>query len=137
MPCIPKARIDISSSGRQNKGKYFSQPLPSEKTRFESFHLDPSIRKNKNYMKKKLKLPKFKNEDAERAFWSRIKLSDYFEPSDFVSVSFPNLKPSSSPISIRIPSPLLFRLKEQANELGIPYQALIKKYLADKVKTEG
>lgn len=88
-------------------------------------------------MKEKLKLPKFKNEDAERAFWSRIKLNDYFEPSDFVPVSFPNLKPSSSPISIRIPSPLLFRLKEQANELGIPYQALIKKYLADKVKTEG
>lgn len=89
-------------------------------------------------MKKKLKLPKFKNnEDAERAFWSRIKLNDYFEPDDFVSVLFPNLKPSSSPISIRIPSPLLFRLKERANELGIPYQALIKKYLADKVKTEG
>lgn len=87
-------------------------------------------------MKKKLKLPKFKNEDAERAFWSRLRLNDYFEPSDFVPVSFPNLKPSSSPISIRIPSPLLFRLKEQANELGIPYQALIKKYLADKVKTE-
>ena len=84
-------------------------------------------------MKKKLKLPKFRNEDAERAFWSRIKLDDYFEPSDFKSVSFPNLKPSSSPISILIPSPLLYRLKERANELGIPYQALIKSYLAEKV----
>lgn len=82
---------------------------------------------------KKLNIPKFKNEDAERAFWSKVKLNDYFEPSDFEPVSFPNLKPSSSPISIRLPSPLLFRLKEQANELGIPYQALIKKYLSDKV----
>lgn len=84
-------------------------------------------------MKKKLKLPKFKNENAERAFWSRIKLDDYFEPSDFVPVSFPNLKPSSSPISIRLPSPLLFRIKERANELGVPYQALIKSYLAEQV----
>jgi len=87
-------------------------------------------------MEKKLKLPKFKNEDAERAFWSKIKLNDYFEPSDFEPVSFPNLKPSSSPISIRLPSPLLFRIKEQANELGSPYQALIKKYLSDKVWTK-
>ncbi len=84
---------------------------------------------------KRLSIPKFKNEDAERAFWSKIKLNDYFEPSDFEPVSFPNLKPSSSPISIRLPSPLLFRIKEQANELGIPYQALIKKYLSDKVET--
>ena len=84
-------------------------------------------------MKKKLKLPKFKNEAAERAFWSRIKLNDYFEPGDFKRVSFPNLKPSSHPISIRLPSSLLFRIKERANELGIPYQALIKKQLADSM----
>ena len=85
-------------------------------------------------MKKKLKLPKFKNEDAERAFWSRIKLNEYFEPSDFELVSFPNLKPSSNPISIRLPASLLYRLKERANELGIPYQALIKQHLADAVR---
>lgn len=83
---------------------------------------------------KKLKIPKFKNEDAERSFWSRIKLNDYFEPSDFERVSFPNLKPSSQPISIRLPSPLLFRIKERANELGIPYQALIKNYLAENIQ---
>ena len=85
-------------------------------------------------MRKKLKLPKFKSEDAERVFWSRVKLNDYFEPSDFERVSFPNLKPSSQPVSIRLPSPLLFRLKERANELGVPYQALIKKYLAEKIE---
>ena len=82
---------------------------------------------------KKLRLPKFKSEAQERAFWSKVKLNDYFEQSDFKRVSFPNLKPSSSPISIRIPSPLLYRLKECANELGIPYQALIKSYLAERV----
>ena len=45
-------------------------------------------------MKKKLILPKFKNEDQERDFWSEIDLSEYFEPKDFVPVSFPNLKPT-------------------------------------------
>ena len=81
-------------------------------------------------MKGKLKIPKFKNEDAEREFWSNVDLTDYFEAKDFTSVSFPNLKPSSRAISIRLPEAMLMRLKEQANELHVPYQALIKQYIA-------
>ena len=84
-------------------------------------------------MKKKLKLPKFKNEDEERDFWSKIDLSEYFEPSDFVPVSFPNLKPTSRSISIRLPEYLLDRIKERANEINIPYQSLIKGYLKEAV----
>lgn len=87
-------------------------------------------------MKKKFSVPKFKNENAERDFWSRVKLNDHFQPDDFVSASFPNLKPSSQPISIRLPSPLLFRIKERANELGIPYQALIKSVLSENLKAK-
>jgi len=84
-------------------------------------------------MLKKLKLPKFKNEDEERNFWSKLDLSEYFEPSDFVPVSFPNLKPTSHPISIRIPDYLLNRVKERANAINIPYQSLIKKYIEEGV----
>lgn len=80
-------------------------------------------------MKKRLVLPKFKNEDAERDFWAKLDLSKYFEAGDFESVSFPNLKPTSHPISIRIPDYLLNHVKEQANELNIPYQTLIKQYI--------
>ena len=80
-------------------------------------------------MKKALKIPKFKNEDKERDFWSEIDLSEYFEPEDFIKVSFPNLKPTSRSISIRIPEYLLNRVKEKANELNIPYQSLIKEYI--------
>jgi len=80
-------------------------------------------------MKKKLKIPKFKNEDEEREFWWNLDLSEYFDPDDFVPVSFPNLKPTTRPISIRIPEYLLNRVKEQANELNIPYQSLIKQYI--------
>jgi len=84
-------------------------------------------------MKKPLKLPKFKNEDQERKFWAKIDLSEYFEPSDFKSVSFPNLKPTTRPISIRLPEYLLNRLKEKANEINVPYQSLIKGYLKKAV----
>jgi predicted DNA binding CopG/RHH family protein len=78
---------------------------------------------------KKLNIPKFKNEDEEREFWAKIDLSDYFSKADFETVSFPNLKPTTQPISIRIPKILLNQIKEKANELNIPYQSLIKIYL--------
>ena len=84
-------------------------------------------------MKKPLKLPKFKNEDEERKFWSKIDLTEYFEPSDFVYVSFPNLKPTTRSISIRLPEYLINRIKEQANEINVPYQSLIKGYLKKAV----
>lgn len=86
-------------------------------------------------MKKLLKIPKFKNEDEEREFWSKLKLDVYFEPSDFKKVSFPNLKMTSQPVSIRMPGHLLVRLKEKANGLNVPYQALMKQYIEKGVAT--
>ena len=65
--------------------------------------------------KKKLTVPAFKSEDAEREFWGKADLTDYFEKSDFVPVSFPDLKPTSASISIRIPQYLLMRLKGQSS----------------------
>ena len=80
-------------------------------------------------MKKKLILPKFKNEDEERDFWDKIEFTDYYEPSDLVPVSFPNLKPTTRPISIRLTESMIDRVKEKANEIDIPYQALIKQFI--------
>lgn len=84
-------------------------------------------------MKKQLKIPKFKNEDEERKFWSKIDLADYFDSKNLQAVSFPNLKPSSRSISIRLSEPMLLRLKERANERHVPYQALIKQYIAEGI----
>lgn len=81
-------------------------------------------------MKKQLKLPKFKNEDGERNFWAKINLADYFVPSDFQPVYFPDLKPTTQPISIRLPVYVIKRLKEKANFQGVPYQSLIKTALS-------
>lgn len=80
-------------------------------------------------MKKPLKLPTFKNEGDERDFWAKLDLSEYYEPSDLVPVSFPNLKPTTRSISIRMPVYLINRVKEKANALDIPYQSLIKQYI--------
>lgn len=91
---------------------------------------------NKQSKKKKLIIPHFKNEDEEREFWDKIDLADYFMASDFVPVSFPNLQPTTKPISIRLPSYVLNRVKERAHALDIPYQALIKEYIAKGIFSE-
>lgn len=87
-------------------------------------------------MKKQLTIPKFKNEDEEADFWAKIDLSEYLEPSDFKRVSFPNLKPTTRSISIRIPEYLISRVKEKANAINIPYQSLIKQYIQKGVLSD-
>lgn len=77
-------------------------------------------------MKKQLKLPRFKNKDEERDFWAKINLADYYEPKDAKKISFPNLKPTTKPISIRLPEYLIDIIKEEANKIDVPYQSLIK-----------
>jgi predicted DNA binding CopG/RHH family protein len=80
-------------------------------------------------MKKQLNKPKFKNEAQEAEWWANLDITEYFEPGDFKRVSFPNLKPTTRPISIRLPEWLITQLKERANELVIPYQTLIKQFI--------
>lgn len=85
-------------------------------------------------MKKKLKkLPIFKSEDEERDFWSVHSVVDYFDMSHAVKITFPNLKFSTETISIRLPKWMLDDIKVQANKKDIPYQSLIKVYLADRL----
>jgi predicted DNA binding CopG/RHH family protein len=86
-------------------------------------------------MTKKLKkIPKFANEAAERAFWESHDTADYFDLSKAQRVRFPNLKPSTQSISIRLPISLLEQIKIAANKRDVPYQSLIKMWLAEKVE---
>ncbi len=85
-------------------------------------------------MKKKINIPEFKNEAEENEFWKSIDLTEYFDPEDFEKVIYPNLKPTTKSISIRLPEYLLNRLKEKANMMDIPYQSLIKNILHDSLK---
>ncbi|MGH7583647.1 MAG: BrnA antitoxin family protein [Gemmatimonadales bacterium] len=81
-------------------------------------------------------IPKFANEDAERAFWATHDTTEYIDWSQARSVVFPNLRPSTETISLRLPSPLLADLKSLANERDVPYQSLLKVFLADQVRRE-
>jgi|TARA_B110000008_G_scaffold212241_1_gene211241 predicted DNA binding CopG/RHH family protein len=85
-------------------------------------------------MNKLKKLPKFKTEKAEREFWESHDSSEYLDLSKAASVSMPNLKPSTKTISLRLPEGLLDSIKIEANKRDMPYQSLIKVWLADDVK---
>ena len=87
-------------------------------------------------MKKLKSMPRFKNEDEERDFWDTHDLTDYFDVSRAEEVIFPNLKPSTESISLRLPQYLLARIKELANAKDVPYQSLMKIFLAERVKQE-
>ena len=82
------------------------------------------------------KIPNFKNAEEEAKFWSEHDSAEYVDWSKAKKTIFPNLKPSTESISLRLPSPLLARIKELANEKDVPYQSLMKVYLSDQVKRE-
>jgi predicted DNA binding CopG/RHH family protein len=87
-------------------------------------------------MSKTLKpIPTFQNEAEERTFWETHDSTDYVDWTKAVSVRFPNLKPSSTSISIRLPNALLENIKIAANKRDVPYQSLIKIWLAEKIET--
>jgi predicted DNA binding CopG/RHH family protein len=85
-------------------------------------------------MSKIKKIPNFKTEAEERDFWEKNDSSDYLDWNKAQSVSMPNLKPSTKTISLRLPEGLLESIKIEANKLDMPYQSLIKVWLADDVK---
>jgi predicted DNA binding CopG/RHH family protein len=85
-------------------------------------------------MPKKLKpIPRFRNEAEERKFWETHDSTDYVDWSAAQRVRFPNLKPSTKSISLRLPLSLLEQIKVEANKRDVPYQSLIKVWLAEKV----
>ena len=87
--------------------------------------------------KKALKpIPRFSTEAAEREFWETHDTTEYFDWSQAKLAVFPNLRPSTETISLRLPAPLLADLKMLANERDVPYQSLLKVYLADQVRRE-
>lgn len=82
------------------------------------------------------KIPDFKNSEEEAEFWEKHDSADYVDWSKADKAVFPNVKTSTESISLRLPSPLLARIKELANEKDVPYQSLMKVYLSDQVKRE-
>ncbi|WP_019612122.1 BrnA antitoxin family protein [Thioalkalivibrio sp. AKL7] len=84
-------------------------------------------------MSKTKKIPEFLDEAEERAFWESHDSSEYVDWNRAAAVELPNLKPSTRTISLRLPESLLDRIKIEANKRDMPYQSLIKAWLADDV----
>ena len=85
---------------------------------------------------KKKRIPRHKSEDKEREFWSKADSTEYIDWSRARRVILPNLKPSLKTISIRLPELMLAELKLLANKRDIPYQSLIKIFLAERLARE-
>lgn len=81
-------------------------------------------------------IPRFKSEDEEREFWATHDSADYVDWSRAKAVSFPRLKPSTRTISLRLPEALLENLKMLANKRDVPYQSLLKIFLAERIDQE-
>jgi uncharacterized DUF497 family protein len=82
------------------------------------------------------KIPHFKNEEEEREFWSKHDSSEYLNWKSAERVLFPNLKPSTRAISLRLPESLLDALRQLANERDVPYQSLIKMILQERIEQD-
>lgn len=87
-------------------------------------------------MKNLKKIPEFKNEQEEVEFWRTHDSTEYLDWSQAKKTVFPNLKPTTESISLRLPAAMLARLKELANEKDVPYQSLMKVYLSDRIEQE-
>jgi predicted DNA binding CopG/RHH family protein len=78
-------------------------------------------------------IPKFASEEAERAFWEKNDSTKYLDWKKAKLATFPNLKPSTRTISLRLPEHLFAAIKAAANSRDVPYQSLIKVWLQEKV----
>ena len=87
-------------------------------------------------MPKRKPIPKFTSEKAERDFWESTDSTPFVDWSQAAPVRLAALRPSTTTISLRLPAPLLEELKLRANEQDVPYQSLLKVYLAERLADE-
>jgi predicted DNA binding CopG/RHH family protein len=81
-------------------------------------------------------LPKFRDEDEERAFWADQDSTAYLDWSKGKRIALPNLRPSLKTISLRLPEATIAELKTLANRRDVPYQSLLKVFLAERIAQE-
>ena len=82
------------------------------------------------------KVPRFESEDQERNFWASRDSADFVDWRQAERVNLPNLRPTTRTISIRLPESMIERLKVLANKRDVPYQSLLKMFVADKIEEE-
>ena len=86
--------------------------------------------------KPKKEIPNFRSEKEEQAFWASHDSTDYVDWTKASRATFQNLRPSMQSISIRLPQSMLATLKTLANKKDVPYQSLLKVFLAERLQRE-
>jgi len=81
-------------------------------------------------------IPEFKYEEEERQFWAEHDSTEYVDWSKAKRGVFPNLKPSTKTISLRLPESMIEELKLLANKNDVPYQSLVKVFLSERIESE-
>jgi predicted DNA binding CopG/RHH family protein len=81
-------------------------------------------------------MPKFSSEEEEREFWATHDSTEYVDWDQAERVVFPQLKPSTKTISLRLPESMLNELRLLANKRDVPYQSLIKIFLQERIDRE-
>ena len=81
-------------------------------------------------------IPKFKTEDDEREFWAKHDSTEFINWRSAKKSTLSNLKPSTKKISLRLPEIMIDELKVLANKRDVPYQSLMKIFLAERIVYE-
>lgn len=84
----------------------------------------------------KKQLPEFRSEEEEREFWATHDSTEFIDWSTARKRKLPNLKPTLRTISLRLPSSMITDLKILANKRDVPYQSLLKVFLAERLEQE-
>jgi len=82
------------------------------------------------------KIPAFDSEEEEQEFWGNHDSSEYLDWKKAERVRLANLRPTTRTISIRLPETMIERLKVLANKRDVPYQSLLKMYVAERIEEE-
>ena len=85
---------------------------------------------------KKRVVPDFHSEEEERQFWADHDSTEFIDWKRAERRKLPNLKPTLRTISLRLPVSMIEDLKVLANQRDVPYQSLLKMFLADRLKRE-
>ena len=81
-------------------------------------------------------IPHFRSAEEFGEFWMTHDTTEYLDWSKARRITFPNLRPSTATISLRLPQSLLNELRILANERDVPYQSLLRVFLAERVAKE-
>ena len=124
--------------GRTDSGRYLFVAFTIRGLLFRVISMRDMNRREGVLMpiKKKKSVPEFRSEEEERQFWSAHDSTQFIDWRTAKRYKFPNLKPTLRTISLRLPVYMIEDLKILANKRDVPYQSLLKVFLAERLKKE-